>query len=298
VGELRAFAPDPEQYRTATAPQWLNELDLSITPAHLHMGTRSLRDDDWLVPDALAPTELSIRRRLLAERRDDVFACTDYGHAPSEEVERLIMDRRAQRGLSGGPTPGESHPLVRVGSTVQEDLCLMVRHHGAWHLEAAVLCFPALWVLAEKLGQPTALVHQPVPHYATELSPRVDHFFDRLQADKAVWRRNFSLWPALLLWAPCHALEAALWESTVNSGDDPPLWIRSERQTLRRLRTSEAILFTIRVQWAPVSVLQTQPDSARQLFEWLQAPNGATRRKELGPAADPLLRWLSGVAGT
>ena len=84
---------------------------------------------------------------------------------------------------------------------VQEDLCLMVRRDGAWHLDGAVLCFPSMWVLAEKLGHTVGDVHRPVDHYDTDLEARVDVFFDRLRVDRPVWRRNLSLktTPALFL---------------------------------------------------------------------------------------------------
>jgi hypothetical protein len=187
-----------------------------------------------------------------------------------------------------GSTPfSAAHPLERAAAGVQEDLCLMVHHHGAWHLEGAVLCFPSMWVLSEKIGRPTTLVHAPVPHYADELSARVDTFFDRLTPAKPVWRRNFSLWPTNALWAPCHRLESA--------AELDSWWVRSERQTLRRLPRSGAILFTIRVQMTPLSTLERRPDRARDLAAWLSAPIGESRRRELGALAVPLLEWLTQV---
>lgn len=171
----------------------------------------------------------------------------------------------------------------------------MVHHDNAWRLEGAVLCFPSLWFLGEKLGRPTALVHQPVPYYAEELSQRVDTLFDRLPAGKLVWRRNVSVWPALLLWAPCHALDPAVYRDDAGVGGAPPLWIRSERQTLRRLPDTGAILFTIRVQTVSIAVLSDRPDRARDLAAWFRAPIGEVRRGQLGPHTDDLLSWLDEV---
>ncbi len=173
----------------------------------------------------------------------------------------------------------------------------MVHHENAWRLEGAVLCFPSLWLLHEKLGRPTAVVHGPVPHYATELSRRVDSLLDRLPPGKVVWRRNVSVWPALLLWAPCHRLDPALCTDAAPVDGVPPLWIRSERQTLRRLPDTGAIVFTIRVQTVPIAVLAHRPDRARDLAAWYRAPIGAARRGQLGPRMDGLLGWLDQVAG-
>jgi hypothetical protein len=76
------------------------------------------------------------------------------------------------------------------------------------------------------------------------------------------------------------------------------LWIRSERQTLRRLPASGAILFTIRVQMTPLTALTQRPDRARDLAAWLRAPIGDLRRRELGTRCAPLLDWLDVVGRT
>jgi hypothetical protein len=290
---IGAYVPDPNLYRSEGCPAWIEEIDLTAGAHHVRMGTRALREDRWLVADALATSELALRRRLLTEQRDHVFACNPMAEGAAVEAAQLIEHAIG----ADAPAPSdESHPLARAGSRVQEDLCLMVRHHGAWHLEGAVLCFPSRWNLAEKMGHTAAVVHQPVAHYAEELSDRVDTFFDRLAPDKLVWRRNVSLWPACLLWVPHRDIDPALWDVGSDDPARPTLWLRSELQTLRRLRGTGAILFTIRVQMAPLSVLSTRPDRAGELADWLRAPSGESRRLELGLALEHDLDWLDAVA--
>jgi dimethylamine monooxygenase subunit A len=279
---LRAYAPDPAPYRSSQAPAWLNELDFSVGQQHLRMGTRSLPADQWLVADEHAARELALRRRLLTEQRPLVFACTPLAEAAAGETAELVEH-------AVGRLAEDDHPLVRAARSVQEDLCLMVHHHGAWHLEGAALCFPSLWLLGEKLGRPLSMVHEPVAHYAEELSSRVDTFFDRLAPDRVVWRRNFSIWPELWLWAPCTSFDGM-------ASDASELWIRSERQTLRRLPRSGAVLFTIRVQVTPTAVLSGRPDRAGDLAEWLSSPVGAERRRQLGSASEGLLARLREIA--
>ncbi len=289
---LQRYAPRPEDYQTTVAPNWIDEIDLSPAPPHLRMGTRSLHPDQWLLPDHWQESECALRRRLLAEQRDSVLACTTYAEAAAVETEHLVVHSMARESTT---TSGESHPLARAGAQIQEDLCLMVHHDGAWRLEGAVLCFPSLWVLADKLGQPMSLVHAPVQYYSDELSSRVDTFFDRLTPARMVWRRNFSLWPTLLLWVPCRSLPTELDDLSWCDDGAPDLWIRSERQTLRRLPESGAILFTIRTQMTPVSVLRSRPDRASDMAAWLASPNGAERRVQMGQAADSFLHWLHSI---
>jgi hypothetical protein len=294
---IGSYAPDEGPYRLNSGPSWLDEVDLSVTDAHARMGTRALPEEQWLLVDHLAHLEITLRRRLLSEQRDHVFACRAPAEKPAREVGDLVDRWLAAHapGRHQADEPQETHPLARAGARIQEDLCLMVHHDDAWRLEGAVLCFPSLWLLREKLGLPTTLVHGPVPHYAEELGPRVDTLFDRLPPGKRVWRRNVSVWPALVLWAPCHSLDPTLYAEASARDGAPPLWIRSERQTLRRLPESGAILFTIRVQTVPIAVLAERPDRARDLAAWLRAPIGAVRRRQLGHLLDALLPWLDAV---
>ena len=83
--------------------------------------------------------------------------------------------------------------------------------------------------------------------------------------------------------------------------DGSPMWIRSERQTLRRLPRSGAILFTIRIQLAPASVLLVRPDRARDLAvmyrSWDQAMLGyKIGGNDLVPSFVPWLERISGAA--
>ncbi|HUC03983.1 MAG TPA: DUF3445 domain-containing protein [Acidimicrobiales bacterium] len=261
------------------------------------MGTRVLRHEPWLVRDARAETELDLRRRLLVEQRPSVFACRPEAQGAALDAARLV---HAWADEHGAPPDGgrktDDHPLLGAGARVQEDLCVMVRDRGRWRLGAAVVCFPSLWVLAEKLGQPLEGIHGPVPHYAAELGPRVERFFDRFGPSHPVVRRNLSIWPALVLWAPVRSLPPELAEGATADGT-PGLWLRSERQTLRRLTPSGGVLFSIRVQVAALSALQGRPDVARALGAWLDAPGSEARRAQLGAALPSLRTWLEAAGG-
>ena len=56
---------------------------------------------------------------------------------------------------------------------MQEDLCLMQRGAAGYRL-VAVVCFPAHWRLADKLGRPLEAIHEPVPGFGERLAPTVD----------------------------------------------------------------------------------------------------------------------------
>ena len=294
---LVPYVPDAEPYRVAGAdgpPDWLDELELRPAPPHHRMGTRALDLDSWFLVDGHRDAELALRRRLLMERPVDVFAALPSASAASAEVAELIGSWTSARGLVGLDAPAPGHPLAVAGLMVQEDLCLMVQRDGAWYLDAAVLCFPSMWVLGEKLGKTVGDVHRPVDHYDTDLEPRVDVFFDRLRLDRPVWRRNLSLktTPALFLPISKQARQPA--RDTVAT-DGSPYWLRSERQTLRKLPGTGAILFGIRVQLAPIGVLRHRPDRAADLLAMIESWDGPMRDFKSADTMDALRRWLAAL---
>lgn len=241
---------------------WFDEIDLDPQGAWLRMGTRKLGDRPWLVVDGRRETELALKDRLLAERRDEVFAVAPDAEEPGRETLRLVrgeldgLGLRADTDAAAVDQDVELHPLDRAGRVVQEDLCLLRPADGRWVLAGASLCFPSRWRLAAKFERELALVHGPVDGYADELTDRVDRLLSRLEGS-VVWRRNWFIHPDASLFQPDRPL-----------GGDPiipaercldELHVRSERQTLRRLDESGWVLFTIRVQQATVRRFGANP---------------------------------------
>ena len=97
---LARYAQDPGPYRDACAdgtPDWLDELELRPAPPHHRMGTRALDLAAWFVVDAHRDAELALRRRLLTERANEVFAALPSAEAASAELLELIGEWAAAR---------------------------------------------------------------------------------------------------------------------------------------------------------------------------------------------------------
>ncbi len=202
----------------------------------------------------------------------------------------------AARGIEHDPPDPDEPPLVAAGRLVQDDLCLMIHRDGAWHLDGGVLCFPTMWDLRDRLGLPTPKVHERVAHY-DEIEHRVDHFFDRLPPDRVVWRRNFSVKPYPHLHLPVVSSELPSAARSIGH-DGSPYWIRTERQTLRRLPGLPAIVFSIRVQTAPARVLRERPDVAAALARHLRSWGDEQRDYKFAGSdlTVAFLGWLDEVA--
>jgi len=234
---------------------------ISAGPWRMQMGLMALKPDDWIEIDDAYAEQTALKRRLLDERPGDVFRATEGAEPASQEVLETLARHLARRFperffLSGDGTRidnrvtgetwelqgGALHPLDTAGRLVQEDLCLMLPgDDGEYVLGAASLCFPTRWRLAEKIGRTMGAIHDPVPGYADTLARPVNRFFTSLKVERPVWRINWSLTDDAALFQP---------ERKKVVGDC--LWLRLERQTLRRLERTGAVLFTIRIHQRPI----------------------------------------------
>ena len=293
-----AYPIDAAAYR-AGEHGWLAELDrvaVHVGEPHQRMATRAVDEAEWLGIDHHRRGELELRRRLLDEAGDEVFAALPGSDDACVETEDVIADWLVRHHPDAWRLPDgdHPHPLGRAGLAVQEDLCVMQRDdEGLWRFTAGALCFPSYWRLHDKLGRPQEAVHGPVPHYATDLAAKVNRFFDRLPPGRIVSRRNWGFAGHPLLFVP-----------DVSAVEPPPpdpdhLWLRSERQTLRRLERSDAILFTIKIQLAPTAALAAHPDVARRLADAIDgwSPELAESRGWRYGWLDWLPSWLRAVAG-
>ena len=282
--------------RPAAAPAWLDELDLKVGPPWLSMGIRTLDLDDWLVVDDRYADELDLKRRLLSERPDDVFA------ARPRSPRRQRGGARADHPPGSPPTTPTCHPDPRGcragaapvgcgGADGAGGPLRAARARRPLRLEAASLCFPSHWRLHEKLGRSLAAIHAPVPHYAEELEGKVDRFFDRLRIDRPVVRRNLSVHCHDDLYRP-EPHESPDSFAPDASGIDG-VWLRSERQTLVRLPRTGAVLFTIKTQLCPVTAVRQRPDLAVALANKLSAEQAdLASRGDTIPFPPWLIPWL------
>lgn len=212
------------------------------------MGLRPLDLAHWLEVDEHRDEELALKSSLLAERPEAVVATDTAGTAGSEELLGEVRENLARYHGRSSPEPAAGeHPIVAAARLVQEDLCVLVRE-DAWRLRAACVCFPSRWDLASKIGATLDEIHDPVPGYEHALAGPVNAAFDRLSPQRAFWRLNWTLLDSPAL----HLPEGV---RGTPSGDLADWFFRVERQTLRRLARSGAIVFTIRTYVAAATAL-------------------------------------------
>ncbi len=266
-------------------------------PWKLAMGLNALAPADWLWRDASFAAETARRAELIGTRRDEVHAMLAGAEPAARELVALVRAHLVQdHGMAVPAEPGDAvDPLLALGRLAQEDFCLLAPHAGhAYALVAALLCFPAHWRLADKLGRPLAMIHAPVPGLNQRLGAAADRFFANLVVERPVWRANWSVVESPELFHP-HARVPLADLSAAQAGEQ--LWLRVERQTLRRLPETRAVVFTIRTLVRPLGEVAREPGVARAMADRIREMDPAMAAYKGIPALrEPLLGYLDALA--
>jgi hypothetical protein len=161
------------------------------------------------------------------------------------------------------------------------------------------VCFPNRWDLNSKLGLTMSEVHAPVDRLNEQLQDPIDSFFERLMPEKSFWRLGWAvldtdeLYQAVDGTAPKSPALPTLGDPT--TGDR--LFLRVERETIRRFPKTHCVLFTIRSYVRPLSHLVDRPEDAVRLAEALSnLPEDVRDYKQTTKLTAPAVHWLQSVA--
>ncbi|WP_300379877.1 heme-dependent oxidative N-demethylase subunit alpha family protein [Henriciella sp.] len=228
-------------------------------PPEVAPGLRPIPESKWLVPDTENEEWLPGKRIVMATRPDETVL-GDVNGLPARELLSLVGEA-----VGGSPHHSWETALEAAASIVSDDLCLLERDtDGAWVLTAAVVAAPTYWWPEDQLGLSLADLHDPVPGGNPQLAARINRIFDNLASDRVLERFNWTVQA----------------EGTRHTPDRPradgvapeQLFLRVERQTIRKLPETGAICFTIRVCMDPLLPILADAD-LRETFEdaWLGA---------------------------
>lgn len=278
------------------------------------IATKPLYPADWFDPNADMAAQLAEKARLRQFHFAETFAELPESRPAQAELLSLLTDYLPQRfpdlwakrnnGLLVVPT-GEmvdltGIPLLQAAKLVQDDLLILSRAEAGWRLVAASLSFPSSWVLSEKIGKVLDAIHEPVPGFGPDTRPAqlMARMFNSLRPETPVIRWNWSLYGDRRLFHP-----------DVSGPDMPrfgsgeradPVHLRIERQTLRKLPETQAIVFTIRISLVDLDSLALLPD-AKTLAENLHAQLLALTPEQLDykgltRARDRVLKRLADIS--
>ena len=143
---------------------------------------------------------------------------------------------------------------------VQDDLAIMIeRADGQYYLLAGAVVLPGFWRLVDKYGMGLPEIHTSghVPQFREKLEKGMTNFFRRLRPEEMVARNNYFFQvDDELGWSwsigPVDGGEVN-WDTAETARAIQHHKFRSERQTLRRLPKTGAVVFTIRTYFLPVT---------------------------------------------
>ncbi|MEE4154399.1 MAG: heme-dependent oxidative N-demethylase subunit alpha family protein [Erythrobacter sp.] len=224
------------------------------------MGLVRLAEDEWLQPEP----DLAARARGFAEFPEGI-QLTPEADAPGKELAAMM-------GADGG--------LAGAAASAHEDMCLLVRRadEPQFRLVGATVAWPTDWRPKEKLGLPLRALHAPIAGYEEQLASGVDRFMETLRPGAIFGRCNWFIAPTSeRRWlAESPPKEAFAHVTSANAGET--LFVRCERQTLRCLPQTGAILFTIGVYVERLGALPAaQAVSLAEAMEELVAGEGERR---------------------
>lgn len=256
------------------------------------MGLRSARPEDWIQLDShyprfhadkarrlaergpkccrTAPEAAPAARELLAElaaylparypslfRRDPLTGRLDNLWS-GESFDIAALVREDQEGGEGVGV-GED-PMATCARLVQDDLAIMIeRPDGQYYLLAGAVLLAGFWRLEDKVGLPLSAIHTSgdVPQYAEKLERGMMNFFRRLRCDELYCRNNYFVQvDDDLAWSWSIGSEDSAdisWNTAEKNRAVEHHYFRSERQSLRRLPKTGAVVFTIRTYFHPIT---------------------------------------------
>jgi hypothetical protein len=250
------------------------------SPFRLSMGLLKISAKDWFEIFDLQEraSQINEKRRLLSNQHNSVFMADSSSLAASTEVLNLMLQhlpsvrpdlysgnldtirlkshsQLEEEVWSADLKNNRTHPLDLAARLVQEDLIIMLppdpknnQTSRGWWLAAGSVAFPSRWSLSDKFGLPMDIVHAPVPFYKDQIQHAVNNFFNVMPCDEIYARRNWSLYDnSFLRDDGTKKLSKVIQKPITSTNAGDRLWLRVERQTLRKLKQTGAILFTIRI---------------------------------------------------
>ncbi len=189
----------------------------------------------------------------------------------------------------------EACPLELASYLVGDDVCLLNEEDGDYRLAAASVCAPTWWDLPEKMGKPLAKIHAPIANLEEKIGRMIRHFLQKLTVEDCYQRSNWFLFTSSEFCIFPNSFDFYSEMTGINLDNiEKNLFLRSERQTFRRLYNTKYISFCIKVYLEPISIVKKYPSIAEDLIIALNTMS-AEQKNDLGISfvEEPLRSYLN-----
>lgn len=264
----------------------------SPASAKPQMGLRPISAGEWLTRSRDHDAYMAAKLRRMDARPGVVCKTLPESEAAQIEVLRLVRTHLGQQPFG---ECAAAPPLAAAARLVEEDLCVMQPRSGRYALTAASVASPSYWRLEDKLGKELLDIHDPVAGLRAGIGERMRHFFRELAPGRIYLRGNWFVHASGEPFGTPEQLAPRRHAPSPRAVER--LFLRCERQTVRRLPRTGAILFTIRVFLNPLADLAAQPKLAADILEAFAQPGVLDyKTRAVANRRTELLAWLREVA--
>ena len=234
-------------------------------PPRFDVGLAPIELQDWLIPDDQA-FWVGPKNELMDAESDAVFASITGSMPGQIEAAELVSNACSNSFDRGEP------PLFAASRLVSDDLVLMEMRDGAWTNTALCLCSPTFFSAYDAIGKSLFGLHRPVPGGDPGLGGRISRVFSLLRDELVLERHNWTVqWSNARYTPDGTPLRQAAGVAALAEAKDA-LHVRVERQTIRRLPQTGAVLFTIRIRLYKLADLLAEQDLAKAFEQaWKEA---------------------------
>ena len=239
----------------------------------VRIGLKPINTKNWLEIDDNFKNENNLKKNLLSSKRHKVFQANNNSLSAQKELLKMVTEHLKKyhsekysfkdqnifiktTGESINLLDSNTPPIETASLLVQEDLILMIPKENKFYLEAAVITSPSHWSLLEKFSKNLIDLHEGVPGYEEKIGSRVEEIFNKLPSDRILERLNWSIYDSPELFQPVGSKP----EVTMKRKDIRDLYLRVERQTIRKLPDQGSIVFTVRVHVDPLLSISKEHD--------------------------------------
>lgn len=214
----------------------------------------------------------------------------DGGRIVRNELTKEILDMTL---------PLKDHPLMYVTKMAKEDFYVVLKNEddGKHYLKAAAVPFPGgSFGIDEKIGRHLDFIHTDVPYYEEKLKKSMERWFERLEPNGPVERASWYItWDHKLKVNNIYQLPKFVpdLDELMKSTDPRQFNVRVERQTLRRLPKSRAIIFTNHPIFYSIDEMKDEPNVPSLLKKIIyEAPEGIIKYKNFDFIRDHISGYL------
>jgi hypothetical protein len=287
----------------------------------LQVGLQAISPREWLIVDDDYASVMRDKRAQLTRAPERFYKTLPGSRAAQRELRSVVvshlMDDHSERfslsnGMLTSKTDGNTwdlhdpsaEPLWQLSDFVQEDFMLLEDVDERPTITAASNAYSSSGRLVGSVGRDIRWAHEPVPTLTPMLGSRIDRILQSVHEEAPCARFNWQLTPLGSLFFshdPHAANNSALKTVGVQLGKDPALapsllYMRVERQTLRRLPETRALAFSIHTYSDPLSSLIPDTVSRKALLRLLENyPLERLQYTEMDTIHAAVIAWLESL---